>query len=127
MPSIGALSVFAFTEGDLQPPAAGVTKVNQHGADGNSYVIGPKHQPTSRLVSLSISNTRASQDALKKAAAALVGTTVTIIRDVSGNAVPNCFVEGYRILSANAAAGLPGGGLFATYIEWEVVVPVSWV
>ncbi len=128
MASIGSLSVFSIT-GDLIPQSAAVSMFGQNGADGAGFIIGPKRPVASELISTSFSTTRTTQDTLKKAAAALVGTVATITRDVGGVpvAVADCFIKSYKIVKSDAGSGMPSSCTLRTDIAWEIYTPVDWV
>ncbi len=125
--SIGTLEAFCI-EGDLFPAVARTTKFKQFGRDGNGFIIGALEQASSKLESTHFtSGDRAGADDVKFDAADIVGTVVTITRDVGGVpvTVENCFVESCTLTESKACVGIPGCD-FKTKLSWEICTPVDW-
>ncbi len=122
MAYIGAIAAFCIN-GILLPAENQVTQFVQFGTDGTGFIIGAKRQKASKLVSTHYVASRVAGDALKKAAAALVSTAVSVLRDTG--VVTNCFIKSTNPTEDKGVTGVPAGD-WKVVIEWELFAPVDW-
>lgn len=123
-PHVGSVDAFC-TNGDLLPALADVTEFTQNGADGVGLIVGPKHQPISEVESTHFVANRDAADALKAEARDLVGTAQTVLLDIDGTAVANCFIKSVKCTESVAVTGIPAA-FWKVKLNWEIYTPIDW-
>ncbi len=126
MPAVGALAVFAITDGMLNRGQALVTEFTQFGVDGVGVVVGAKRQLASKLTSITFVASRAAADQHIRDATDMIGTSVTIQRDEGvANPITDCMLKSVETMESKAVSGANPGPWKVT-LSWGLLAPVDW-